>query len=280
MSRQILFNNANAVPAGGGVDSVALEDIAEARVYGFDADNFGDESLNLDAAAPAGVKRVVFAQGVRTGESTIFTSQINIEDVEDVTRTNYVAPVPQVTTVTAEEAEGFATVKVIEASAGFKPHRRVTATIKATGLTAAQIATALAEQLNAQSPRFFTATTSTADLIITGDAGVSFETALDDEAQDWTVVATTTPNFGTGTYDHVKILEETAWGQQGNFLNRTYLPVSPPSYAVPGGAYDLITVRVRTNTTPNISIGNQFQEITFAVLATGTGIDLATFFGV
>ena len=280
MSRQILFNNATAVPAGGGSDSVALEDIAEARIYGFDADNFDDESLDLDSAAPAGVKRVVFAQGARTGESTIFTSQINVEDVEDVTRTNYVAPVAQVTTVTAEAEEGFATVKVIEASAGFKPHRRVTATIKATGLNAAQTATALAEQLNAQSPRFFTATTSTADLIITGDAGVSFETALDDEAKDWTVAATTTPNFGTGTYDHVKTLEETAWGQQGNFLNRTYLPVPPPSYAVPGETYDLITVRVRTNTTPNISVGNQFQEITFAVEATGTGIDLAEFFGV
>lgn len=282
MSRQILFNNATAVPYEESPSSGSLitkpTDVPDGRIMAFDADNFADGPLPLDE--PTEAKQVVFVQGAKTGEDPIMTSLIDREDVVDVKRVNYVAPVQQVTTVTAATiADGFATVKVIEVSAGYKPHKRVTATVKANGLSTAQLATALANQINAQSPKFVVATTSTANLILTGAVGVSFETALDDDAAGWTIAATTTPNFGTGTYLHVKHREEEAWGQQANFLNRTYLPVIPPSYADSSKTYDLITLRVKTNTTRNIGgLAQKHQEITFAVEATGTGIDLEEFF--
>lgn len=279
MSRQILFNNANAVPAAAG-GTVRPTQVAAGRVAAFNPDNFSNGTLDLTLLTSADT--VIFVQGGKTGEDPIMTSPIKVSDVVDVTRVNYIAPVAQVTTVDVETGEGFATVKVIEASAGYKPHRRMTATVKIDDLVdVAAVATALANKLNSLRPKFVTASESAGDLVLTGDLGVSFETALSDEAKGWTVTATATPNFGSGTYEHVKNVEEEAWGQQANFLNRTYLPVAPPSYADPDNTYDLITFRVKTNTTRNIGgPGQLHQEITIAVESTGTGIDLATFFGV
>lgn len=289
MSRLILFNNAVTVPfdasPSSGSEITKPTDVAAGKLAAFDVDNFADGPLDLSAKATA--KRIVFVQGASTGNSPIMSSIIDLKDVEGVYTKSYVAPVKQVTTVAVAQtaATKYLGVRVVEASSGYPPYRRISVTTKATNDATADAAT-LASLLNKNTNKFFTATSSTTNLVITGDEGVSFATSTFEDAEGWTVTATTAPNFGSGTYAHVTRLEEEAFGQQANFLNRTYLPVSPPGYAVVGKTYDLHVVQVKTNTTLNIALGHQFQEITIAVENEGSpssgfesGIDLEVFFG-
>lgn len=287
MSRQLFINNAQAVPAAN-ASAVNPADVAEARFAIFDADDFGAGTQDPTAATSA--KRVQFVQGGANENDAIISSIIDVDDVEDVVEVDYIAPVAQVTTITPQTGTGFATIRVVRADGNPRPHERKTAEVEIDGLSAAQIAQAFADQLNAQFPDFVTAAESTGDLVLTGavdyeDASgqngiVAFETATDGEASGWTVTLTTTPNGGSGAGWQVQNLEEIAYG--GDYTNRIYLPVRPPAYADPAQNYKLITVRVRTNTTENIAKSNKFQELTVAVITGGTadGIDLATFFGV
>ena len=273
MSKHILFNNSTTIPAAESADHP--HDLDKARIGAFDVDDMGAKNLNLNDATDA--KRVIFVQG--GDDQPVQTSIINVDDVKRVRKVDYVAPVAQVTEVTPETGEGEATVKVVEASAGFKPHRRMTATVMIDGKTVSEIADAFADQLNKQHPNFITASESNDKLVLTADLGVSFETALDGEAEGWTREVDTTPNFGTGTYEHVKKLEEEAWGQHAAFWNRTYLPVEPERFADSGKTYDLYVIEVRTNTTENIARSNMYQEIYLALEAGAGDIDLEVFFG-
>jgi hypothetical protein len=281
MSKILLINNETNVPApAAGVTNPS--EVAEAEVVAFNVDDYSTGTLDLDAATT--VDRVVFVQGVPTGETPIFSPVFNVSDIKyasQVKTTAYQAPVAQVTTVTVDvttENTGVATLRVVRADAGFMPHERVTVETTLDGKTATQVAAALVVALNNNSQTFVTATSSGAAITLTGATGVSFETSLDDYTNDWTIAATTTPNFGTGTTEHVSNLEQIAYG--GNYTNRIYLPVTPPSYVVAGKNYNLTTVRIPTNTTPNISSANAYVELIIAVTAGGTGINLNTFFGV
>lgn len=267
MSRLILFNNATTVPG-----ATAFGSIAEGRVYAFDADDMGT-SLPLGAANSA--ERIVFVQGGKDGQH-IFSPVFNKKDVKTIKAVPYVAPEPQITTVTAEAGAGAASLKITEVSAGFKPHRKFTAEVQLDGKSAADIATEFAEKLNAKAGKFYTVSTSTASIIITANIGVSFETARQEEAQGWSIAVTQTPNFGSGTAEHAMRREKEAWGQQGNFLNRTYLPIPPEGYAE-DRTYDFHTFLIPTNTTPNISIGHANLEVTIAAAEDATGINLEDF---
>lgn len=272
--RQLLINNATAVPAASGTVNDPTE-VAEARVAAFNPEDYASGSLNLSLAYTGDT--VEFVQGGKAGEEPLRTSLINVKDVVAVHEKTYVAPTAQVSTITPATGTGTATVRVVKVSNGYQPHERITIDVVLDGKTATQIVDDFVAQFNAQSPNFVTAANNTDELELTGDLGISFETSLDNEAADWAIAAVA-PNFGTGTSEMLKNMEEFAYG--GNFTNRIYLPVNPPSYVVDGETYDLFTIQVKTNTTPNISKANEFQEITIAVQATATGIDLPTFFGV
>lgn len=266
--RQILFNNAAAVP--GAID---FENLVAGRIYAFDADNMAT-SIPLDEATTA--ERIVFVQG-GLNDKHIFSPVIDVAAVRNTKATVYEAPVAQVTTITPATGTGEAEVKVIEVSAGFKPHRRASANLRIDGLTKAQITDKFIVLLNKQYPKFFTASNTGDNIVITANTFVSFETALDGAAIDWTRAVTVTPIFGTGTPQQAASKEEEAWG--ANVLNRTYLPLTPERYAVGGQNYDFYQVEFKTSTTPNISLGNTYGEITLATNAGATGIDLEAFFG-
>lgn len=288
MSRTLLINNADAVPAPD-TTVTSPDEVAAARVAAFDVDNYPGGTLDLDAAFNG--DRVQFVQGGQGDNDAIITSIIDVDDVKEVKEVDYIAPTAQVTTVTAEAGTGFATIRVVRADGSPRPHERITAEVELDNKTAAEIATEFANQLNAQSPDLVDVTTSTADIIITANldyqdlntevGGVlSFATATDGEASGWTVDATTTPNEGSGSGAQVAQMEEIAYG--GDYTNRIYLPVQPPKYANEAENYKLVTFLVKTNTTPNIAKSNQYQEITIALYDGNAtdGIDLATFFGV
>lgn len=294
MSRQLFINNADLVP---GPDTTITNpaDVPQGRVAIFNADDFSAGTLDPNAAAPAGVERVQIVQGGANENDAIISSIIEIDKVEDVVEKIYEAPVAQITTVSPATGTGFATIRVVRADGSPRPHERKTAEVKIDGLTATQIAEAFRDQLNAQFPDFVIASVSGADLVLTGAINyegpdgqnglVSFETSTDGEASGWTITATQAPNGGSGAGWQVANLEEVAYG--GDYTNRVYLPVKPPSYAQVGSNYDLITVLYPTNTTPNIAKSNKYQELMVAVITGGVegttpsnGIDLATFFGV
>lgn len=286
MSRTLLINNANAVPvAAGGVTDPSQ--VATARIAGFDTNDYASGTLDLASAHTGGP--VQFVQGGLTDNDTILTSAIDPKDVVSVKEVDYVAPVAQVTTITCETGTGFATVGVVRADGSPRPNEHNSAEIKIDGLTATQIASKFVTLLNSKSPNIIVATSSGDDLILTANLAykgfnntpvLSFATKTDGSAEDWDVVATTTPVQGTGTAKQVADMEEIAYG--ANYTNRSYLPVAPPSYVDATKTYKLITIEVKTNTTPNIAKGNQFQEITFALLSgeSDDKIDLAAFFGV
>ena len=286
MSRQLFINNANAIP-GADTNVVNPADVAEARVALFDVDDFAGGTL--DPTSLTSAKRVQIVQGGANENDAIISSIINVDDVVEVVEKDYVAPVAQVTTVTAETGTGFASIVVVRADGSPRPQGRLTAEVKLDGKTAAAIATEFATQLNKQFPDFVTVTTNAADIVITANLNVegavangivAFDTALDGEASNWTKAATTAAKGGTGTGAQVRALEEVAKGS--NYLNRIYLPIAPPFYANTSSNYKLITLKVKTNTTPNIARSNMYQEITIALVTGGTvdGIDLNTFFGV
>lgn len=276
MSRQLFINNANAVPAAAGGTTDPTE-VTTARVAAFNADDWASGTVAFDEAFTG--DKVVFVQGGASGEDAIISSIINMDDVEAVYEKEYVAPTAQVTALTAVEApsDGTVAVRITRVDQGFRPEPSFSAEVQVKeGDTAANIATALAEAINNANQDFVTATTSTADIIITGNLEASFFTATQELAAEYEIDVTE-PNFGTGTSDHVKNLEEIAWG--GNYQNRIYLPIEPPRYTVDGETYDLFTILVRTNTTENIAKSNKYQEITIAVQSSATGIDLPVFFG-
>jgi hypothetical protein len=145
-------------------------------------------------------------------------------------------------------------------------------------LTREALCDAFVVALNKKAGKFYTATRgssgASSTIIITADLGVSFQTSLDDSATLWTK-STVAPNFGNGTEDMLKELEEQAWG--ANVTNRIYLPIFPDRYAT--GNYDLFTFQAPTNTTAEISKSNMFMDVTLAVRDNASGIDLEAFFG-
>ena len=276
MSRQILFNNATAVPAASGSVNNPFE-VAEARIAAFNPEDYASGTLDLTAAYDG--EFVEFVQGGKSGHPPVRTSLIKVSDVEYVKEAAYAAPVAQVTTIVPATGTGIATVRAVQVNRGFKPFPKFSTDVTITGKTKAQITDAFVALINARSPKFLTASKGGSDnLVLTADLGVSFETGLDGLATAWGISATA-PNFGSGTAEQVKAFEEQAWGQHANYTQRIYLPVPPQSYAASAN-YDLHVIRVRTTTTRNIGgLAQKYQDIYFAIQTSATGIDLPVFFG-
>lgn len=292
MSRQILFNNSTTVAAGD--DTLTNPaDVPEGEVALFDADDFGRGTFDLDGAndgdAGHGIENGVFVQGGKDDNETIFSPVFAFDEIKQkqVDEQDYIAPTEQETTITAETGEGFATLRFIRADGSPKPHERITVEVELDDKTAEEIAEEFVDLINASEPDFVTAEQDTDDIVVTANTDskraydseglVAFQTATDGEASGWTVEVTQDPNFGSGTPLHVANLEEISYG--GNYPNRIYLPVTPPSYAEDEN-YDLYTILIPTNTTPNISKANKYHQLVIAVHEGGTGIDLdELFFG-
>lgn len=278
---QLLINNDTTVE-GANATYTAPSDVPEGRVAAFNADDFSIGSLALDEATDA--ENVVFVQGAANGESPIITPIIEVDAIRDkhVHFKEYVAPTPQVTEITIDvtDIEGSALIRAIKLSDGYRPYVKVQAVVKVVGKTNAQVAEAFVDQLNSQAPNFLTASSSGAVLTLTGDIGVSFDTSIESTKEgefiDWDRNVTA-PDFGTGTSDQLKELENLSYGS--NFYNRIYIPLTPHSYVVAGAEYDLFHLRHRTNTTANIAKGHKYLEITIAVQTEASGIDLNAFFG-
>lgn len=275
MSRQLLINNATAVPAANGAVN-APDEVAEGRVAAFNPDDYAGGTL--DFTNPYGGEYIEFVQGTKAGELPLRTSLIKVSDIEAVHHKPYVAPVAQVTTVVPATGTGNATLRVVRVDQGFEPHPRTTISVVITGKTKEQITDAFVAEFNKSKPKFVTATKTGTDLTLTGDIGVSFSTSSEELAAAWTITATAAPNLGTGTPAQLKILEEYSQAQSLNYTQRINLPVTPTSYIESAGTYDLFTILVRTNTTANIASQNKYQEITIAVENPATGIDLDHFF--
>lgn len=282
MSKQILFNNATDVPDGD--DTLTNPaDVPEATIALFDADDFSRGTFDLDISNNGefghGIEKGVFVQGGETEDEAIFSPVFNFDEIKQaqINEEDFVDYTNQVTEVTAETGEGFATVRVVQVNTGFKPHKRITAEVELDDKTATEIAEELVGLINGADEDFVTASNTAEVLELTGDDEVSFETSTDGEASGWDVTLDTTPNFGNGTPSHVANLEEIAYG--GNFTNRIYLPVNPPSYAEDEN-YDLFTILIPTNTTANIAKSNKYHQLILAVHNPATGIDLdELFFG-
>lgn len=282
MSKILLVNNATAV-AGAVAGTKDPTGVDPGRIAAFDADNFDGGTLNLAPTERTTAERVVFVQG---GETPIFSPVFNVADIKasQINEAVYDAPVNQVTIVTitfGSETAGTATLRVVRADAGFMPHERVTVETEfdSTNDTVTDVVNALATAINNDSQTFVTATPAGSNILLTGNGGnISFETSLDGSTSNWTINVSNDPDIGNGTSDHVSAIEQLAYG--GNYTNRIYLPVTPPSYVVAGAEYDLFTVRIPTNTTPNISSANRYVELILAVQTPATGIDLPKFFGV
>lgn len=276
--RQILFNNNQTVPG-----ATAYGSLVEGRVYVFDADNMAT-SLAMNVATTA--KEVIFVQGGKNGKH-IMSAPIKVADVKSVGNNTYVAPVPQITTLTPNFTTtvpaGEGTVRLVRSDSGFRPNERITATVTFTGKTREAIVDEFVTLINKAHPKFVTASRSgagdTSALVLTANSRMAFNTSTEDLAGDFTIAATQAANFGSGTYADVSELEEIAWG--ANVLNRIYLPVFAERYAQSGTNYDMYQFEFKTTTTPNIAKSNEYGLVTIAVATGGVtpGIDLATFFG-
>lgn len=275
MSRQILFNEGN-VP-NGTTWANAVVGNAVPLVNCFNVDNIGT-SLNLANAIPAGVQRIQFTQRPKVGETPVLSQVINVKDVHSVKKTDYAAPVAQVTTVTPVVGTGNVRLKITKVSTGFRPDESFSVVVDITGLAdATAIGNAFRSAINAHKKNDFIVASGTTTLILTASLGVSFSTAI--EGAVWAIAATTSPNFGSGTFAQVSNVEKESIAR-GGFYYQTYLPVQPPTYANDTKTYDLYVLQIKTTTTPNISVGHEYYDLYIAVEAGGTGINLNTFFGI
>lgn len=110
----------------------------------------------------------------------------------------------------------------------------------------------------------------------------SFLTTLDEPSltENTPILSKTAPVPGSGTYEQVALLEDESQAAEG-FLDRAtpFEGQIPEKVADPTLNYDINTILVLTNTTPNIAKSNKYQELVIAIEA-GTETDLNTFFGV
>lgn len=280
MSKTILFNNATAIPVlAATTPAVSLQNAIDAdagKIYVFDADNMDGDALALDAAA--GVERVIFIQSGE-GDDYVQSPVIEVSKVKFNSKL-YEAPVNQVTTVTVPGSldNEIVTIQLTSADHGYRPDKSFTFSRHVSG-TATEVAAAIVAELNSKRNTFYVASNSAGVISITGKDAVSFSTGLGDAAKDWARSVATEPKQGSGTFEQVKEMEDEAYGTL--FTNRIYLPITPNGYATKGVSYDLHTLRLPTNTTPNISVANTEFEVRLAVNTevAEAEIDLATFFG-
>lgn len=285
--KQVLINNVDPIREPG--EAASPSDLERGEVAIFNAD-FTNGNLNLTEAAAG--EQFYIVQGVGDGEQPLMSPLINKAKVKRVVKTEYRAPAKQVTDieVTSNE-EGDTYIKFVRVDKE-KPHKRYTFQVTAAdGDTVEDIVDKAVDAINANKAAFVEAEKEGTDTIrVTSKYfDLSFRTAIEGEGEDWEVTAETTPDRGTGTYEHVKDMEFRAGGTYSDYY-RIWFPMDVPRYADPNLTYDLYSIELETTTTPNIAKANNPIQIQIAVDAGvqqdtngdgngDTDIDLETFFG-
>lgn len=110
----------------------------------------------------------------------------------------------------------------------------------------------------------------------------SFRTALSEDFGDTEVQATQTPKTGSGSYAQLKFIEENSQGGLGLLHRMTPFKAEKPEFFADRNTnYDVVSILVETNTTPNIAKSNKYVELVLAYdEGANIGTQLETFFGV
>lgn len=300
--KHIFFNNSSNCVYDGSSFDAATNSPNDPRIRIFNADTITALSFDADATPDVCSDRFVIVQ---TSNQGIVTSPIlEKKNVEKVDALAYVDPVKQSTTIALASISVSAgeeyTVKVVDVTNGYEPYPVQTVSYTAkTGDNAAAVAAGLRAAFT-NHPRSLVEVGGTGtDVVLTGafpslqtQEGISitssplaqsFSTSLSESLTGATLTATA-PAFGSGTYNHVRYLEETSQGGQGFLYRATpFQAEKPVFYSSPSLTYDLVRILYRTNTTPNIAKSNTYVEYILAVQSTGTFADLQylqdTFFG-
>jgi len=199
---------------------------------------------------------------------------INIADITSAKLVAYKAAIKQVTTLGVFPTTGIVNLKLVRLDKNHTPYDSITYSVD-TGASNDLTIDNLIAAINAN-PRSFVVASGTTTLVLTAkEDGTSFFTALPTdkdglEISTITITATTTPEEGSGTFAHIKALQEEAAGL--GFLNRTYFPQTPTLYGltpvtvedVPSVGYDLLYINVKNNNSENVVSGNKVSTIIIA----------------
>lgn len=286
--KQVLINNEAILQEPG--EAASPSDLERGEVAIFNAD-FSDGNLDL-SEANAG-EQFYIVQGVGEGEQPLMSPLINKSKIKRVVKTDYSAPVKQVTDIeVTSAAEGSTFIKFVRVDKE-KPHKRYTVEVVAEdGDNVEAVVDKAVAAINANKAIFVEAAKEGNDTIrVTSKYNdLSFRTALEGEGEGWTRIATAAPRRGSGTYEHIKDMEFRTGGTYSDYY-RIWFPMDTPRYAEAGATYDLWAIELETNTTPNIAKANNPIVIYVAVKVgsqqdtTGNGAGdadpaLDTFFGV
>lgn len=237
-----------------------------------------------------------------------YSDRIKADDIVSVRLEEYAAVVEQVVTVVAAAPtaglEYLLTIvdKSDKEVLQRRQDKRTYQYTAKTGDDAAAVATAFRDKINSDEAAPVVASGSGANIVLTAKAKVTVENAagqfglqhyFEVGAQEvnlyghyvpyGTITYTTAPNFGNGTYPHVRALEQWSAGyDEGIYLNRTLFPVPQPAYdSVPGTNYDLIVIKYdNVYNTNSVVFGKRVADpitLVLAVTAGSTG-DLETIF--
>lgn len=222
------------------------------------------------------------------GEYPRLSRVLTPENVVEVKKQVYVAPVKQQSTITftAPDEAGEAGIDLVDYSeTGKHPYPRKYYSIRLDGTeTAAEVATAFANEINAHDSAFVTATTSTADLILESvELHTLFDVALQGQVEGDAVALTREYNRGSGTGRQVAAIEEaneqTISGERyvdNGLLGRR---ADMKAYADETLNYDLYHIRYR-NPATHQGLNSKFEisEVIVAVATTGVTGTLDGFF--
>jgi len=300
--KHIFFNNnSDCVYTGSSFDE-ATGTPNDPRIRIFNADTITALSFDVSATPDVCSDRFVIVQSSNQG---IVTSPIlEKKNVEKVNLLFNVPAVRQATTISLSSISVSAgeeyTVKVVDVTNGYEPYPVQTVSYTAkTGDAAADVAEGLRVAFTNHPRSLVDVSGATTNVILTGafpslqtQEGISitssplaqsFSTSLSESLAGATFTAVA-PKFGSGTYNHVRYLEETSQGGQGFLYRATpFRAEKPVFYSDPALTYDLFKILYRTNTTPNIAKSNTYVEYILAIQSGATVVDLEylrdTFFG-
>lgn len=278
--RQLFVQNTGAIDVQAG-DPDDPSDITAGKLAVFSVGNPSEVYDILPITALAMPDKFMLVQG---GAPPLLSHIIDKTKVFDIKKQDYVAPVALVLTATMVAAvdAGTSSATVIDRTTGHLPFPRFSADVATlAAATAASIATALAAALNAVPNKTYTATTSTADLIITAnEVGTNLVLAFDGPGSPATAIVTTAFNFGQGTPNQVRAIEQAAFGNLGEYYVQDGLLGQFPrrtSSVDDASTYDLYTFQVQPDKEDSVN-RHYTIEIIIAVHSAVTG-DLDAFFG-
>jgi len=292
--KHILFNNVDSLQLGApSVDTFA--EVTENKIAAFNADNLSTGPIDLSGSETT-ASNIIIVQG-GSGTNVAFQTPILArKNIERIKTTSYSVPVKQSTTIalsgiSVSVGEEY-TVKVVDVTNGYEPYPVQTVSYTAkTGDAAADVAEGLRVAFTNHPRSLVDVSGATTNVVLTGafpslqtQEGISitssplaqsFSTSLSESLAGATFTPTpTAPVFGTGTYNHVRYLEENSQAGQGFLYRMTpFQAEKPVFYSDPTLTYDLVSILYRTNTTPNIAKSNKYVEY---ILAYNTAANLAT----